>query len=258
MKFLLFVFAFLYVLSPLAQVPKDIQNYYPKPKISSIEFLIGPSMTGVIGNEKPSFIYGQSYTNPGTSFGVPVLEKRYGNCFGISVSHYVSHHFSVYARLLYEKKGFVRGLDSLSYDGNFELISRTRVFSDEISNTYITLSVLPQYMFGNKIYFNIGAGPYLGLLSSSRSGIKGQPASTIVSDGAYNKYDFGFSMGAGLSYPLKNKLELTFQVTANYGLTQISDFYTSHGYSNWYNSSFSVLAGIRYCQNKTHDLKPIN
>ena len=216
-----------------------LERYYPKPKITSIEFLFGPSQVGIIGNEKPPTRFGQSiYINS--------LENRLGYSFGIGVSHKLTKRFEIFARLFYEQKGFVRTLDTLSFDNNFALISASRVWSENISNNYFTLTILPQLILGSKAHFNIGAGGYVGSLISSRTEYKGQTSFTYVSDPGFNKYDFGLSFNAGISYPIKTNLELTFQLTANFGLHHISDQFTSFNYPKWYNSSYSVLMGIRF------------
>jgi len=228
----------MYALPSLAQVPTDIEKYYPKPKISSIEFLIGPSLTGVLGNEKPPFRSGQV-------FYTSLLEKKIGYSFGIGASHQLTSRFQIYARLLFERKGYIRGLDSLLYDGDFKLISRNRLWTETINNDYLTLSILPQFLFGNKNSFKIGVGGYAGSLISSQTKYVGQSTFSYGSDYSYNRYDFGLCFSAGFSYPIKSRIELTIQLTSNFGLYHISDQFVSFDYDKWYNSSLTLLIGIR-------------
>jgi len=227
------------MLPSLAQVPIDIEKYYPKPKISSIEFLIGPSLTGVLGNEKPSSLFGLTLYSP-------LLEKTIGYSFGIGVSHLLSKRFQIYARLLYERKGFNRGLDSSYFDSDFKLISKGRLWTESSANSYLTLSILPQFLFGNKNAFNIGIGGYAGSLISSKTEYQGIGSTySYKSDYNFRKYDFGLSFNAGFSYPIKSRLELTIQLTSNFGLYHVSERFVSFGYDKWYNNSYSLLIGIR-------------
>jgi Outer membrane protein beta-barrel domain len=240
MKVLLIFIFFSFVTIATAQEPSRIpEKYYPKPRITSTEILIGPSLIGVAGKEKSPTRFGQSiYTNP--------LESKLGYCFGLGISHQLTSRFEISARLLYEQKGYVMSLDTLSFDSNFTLISRTRAWSENINNNYLTLSILPQLVLGNRVHFNIAAGGYVGSLISSRTEYKGQTNYTYVSDPNYNKYDFGLCFNTGISYPIKANLELTIQLTANYGLYHISDRFISFNYPKWHNSSYAILAGIRF------------
>jgi hypothetical protein len=240
----LFILWFIAITAPtLGQAPLDTEKYYPKPKITSIEILFGPSQVGVIGNEKPP-------TRVGQSIYINSLENRLGYSFGIGVSHKLTRRFEIFARLFYEQKGFVRILDTLSFDNSFSLISVSRGWSENIRNNYLTLTILPQLILGNKARFNIGAGGYVGSLISSRTEYKGQTSFTYISDPGFNKYDFGLTFNGGFSYPIKANLELTIQLIANYGLHHISDRFTSFNYPKWYNSSYSLLVGIRFSNNE--------
>jgi hypothetical protein len=67
---------------------------------------------------------------------------------------------------------------------------------------------------------------------------------SFASDQAYNKYDFGLSFNMGYTYALKRDVELTLQLTNNYGVHQISDWFASFNYPKWYNNSYSILVGI--------------
>ncbi len=237
-KCLLSILFFMYIIPSLSQAPAEVR-YYPKPKISSIEFLIGPSLTGVIGNEKPSSRFGQTVYSP-------LLEKTVRYSFGIGVSHHLSNRFQIYARLLYERKGFNRGLDSSFFDSDFKLISKGRVWTESAANDYLTLSILPQFLFGNKNVFNVGIGGYAGSLISSTTEYQGVgSAYSYGSDYNFRKYDFGLSLNAGFSYPIKSRLELTIQLMSNFGLYHVSERFVSFGYDKWYNNSYSLLIGVR-------------
>ncbi|MFM7851987.1 MAG: hypothetical protein ACKO96_08725, partial [Flammeovirgaceae bacterium] len=93
------------------------ENYYPRRKISSIEVLIGPSLSGILGKEEAPLRSAQVlYINP--------LDTKFGFCFGIGISHDVSRHFDIVAKVFYEQKGYVRSLDTLVFDANFNFVSK--------------------------------------------------------------------------------------------------------------------------------------
>ena len=233
--FLCYIFI---TVNSFAQDSLNLEKYYPKPKITAIEFFIGPSLVGINGNEETPKRYGQAvFVNP--------LDNKLAYTIGVGITHSFTKLFQIKIKLTWEQKGYIRSLDTLSFDNNFIFISKNHVWSENISNNYISLLVLPQITFGDKANFNIGVGGYLSSLSSSNTHYTGQTTFTYLSDQNYNKYDFGLSINAGYSYPLKEILQLTVQLTACYGLYPISDRFVSFNYPKWYNSSYSILFGVR-------------
>ena len=221
----------------------SLEKYLPRQKISSIEFLFGYGIVGVRGSEEPAARFGQSiYINP--------LETKFGFSLGVGASHNINRILKIEARLLYENKGYVRSLDTISFDNNFNIISKTRVWTEVTKNNYLTLSLLPQFVFvlGGKVRYNIGVGIYGGYLRRSKMDFF-QSSQFIYSTRSldkYNKHDGGLCFNTGFSYPIKSKFEIMAQLHVSYGLYYISDRLVSFNYPKWYNCSYSLLVGVRF------------
>ncbi len=231
----------------MAQDSLNLEKYYPKPRITAIEFLVGPSLIAVRGDNRAVQSTG------GGTYLVNSLKNKNGYSFGIGLIHKFSKHFEINARLFWERKGYAENLDSLTLNtsgSSFESV--TPVLSKDVKNDYLIVSIIPQLTFGKRAHFNVGAGGYIGSLVSSYTQIFQSkfPTYSYVSDPTYNKYDYGLSLNIGYSYPLKRNLEGTIQFIGNYGLCQISDFYAKFNYPKWYNSSYSILIGLRFFNNK--------
>jgi hypothetical protein len=226
-----------------AQDSLSLEKYYPKPKITSVEFLIGANLFSLRGYvQEPA-----RSTGRGTYFFSSLKEKA-SFSFGIGLTHRLGKHFELNGRLLWDRKSYVDRLDSITFTSNFQIESILFVRSEQPKNDYLTVSILPQYIFGNKVHFNVGAGGYIGSLISSSTEVvqASQPTYSYVSTEGFNKYDFGLSLNVGFSYPIKTNLELTIQLFTNYGLSQISDWLISFNYPPWYYNSYSAMIGIRY------------
>lgn len=238
------VFSLILLQPVLAQDSLSMEEYYPKPIVTSIEFLFGPSIVSLRGENQEA-----QYTG-GDSYFVNTLENKIAYSLGVGLNHNFNNYFQISSRILWDRKGYVEKLDSVTLTTSGGLGSITPIKSENVINDYLTLSILPQFTFGNKGHFSIAAGGYVGLLLSSKTEYSGQTIFSYPSEQAYNKYDFGLSFNAGFSYPLTGKLDITAQVLANYGLHQISDWFVSFSYPPWYNSSYSVLIGVRFLNSK--------
>ncbi len=248
MKRSFIILSFLQWSNALAQDTLNLEKYYHKPKVTSVEFMVGPSLVAVTGDNRAVQSTG------GGTYLANSLKSKNGYSFGIGLIHKLNKHFEVSARLFWERKGYVENLDSLSLNSSGTSIeSITPVLSEDVKNDYLTLSIVPQFTFGKRLHFNVGAGGYVSSLISSYTQITQAkyPTFSFVSDPNYNKYDFGFSFNAGFSYPIKARFELTTQLVANFGLSHISDRFVSFNYPKWYNNSYSMLIGIRIF-NKNH------
>ncbi len=245
--FIILSFLLYSITNVLAQVSPELEKYYPKPKITSIEFLVGANLFNIRGyNQVPAQSTG------GGGYFVSSLKEKISFSFGIGLTHRLGKHFELNGRLLWERKSYVDRLDSITLTSNFQIESISFVRSEAPKNDYLTVSILPQYIFGNKVHFNVGAGGYIGSLMSSNTEVvqASQPTYSYVSTKGFNKYDFGLSLNVGFSYPIKTNLEITIQLFTNYGLSQISDWLVSFNYPPWYYNSYSAMIGIRYFKKK--------
>src|SRR5258706_12487735 len=134
----------------LAQETPDSRAYSLRPIISKIEFLIGPSSVSIHGNE--------GFDN----HGVP----KFGYSYGIGFIHDVGRHVRLNSRILWERKGFRQSQD-ITYTPTTGGSPVTETIANNTSNDYLTVSVLPQFIFGKLGRFNIGAGGYFGSLRKS-------------------------------------------------------------------------------------------
>jgi hypothetical protein len=228
-----------------AQVIDSLELNHLKKRVSIFEILIGASQVGVRGDEGIPTRFGQTlYINP--------LENKLSYSVGIGAHHKIGRYFQIYGRVLCEQKGFVRSLDSLFFDTDFNFVSRTRVWSEIAKNNYLTLSVLPQFVAGRRAQINIGAGGYFALLVSSRTQYEDyrQGSYQYSSDPIYNGRDYGLCFNVGISYPLGSKFDATMQMMVNYGLAHISDFNLTFNYPKWYNQTYLMTVGIRMKRNK--------
>jgi hypothetical protein len=215
----------------------------PKPIINSVEFMIGPSSVGLRGNPLES-----TRTSGGGNF-ISTLATKTGYSLGIGLSNEVSKHFMFTVRCLWEKKGYIEGLDSITLNGTYNAItSRSSIWTKTIDNSYLTATLLPQLVLGEKYRFIIGAGGYFGFLITSRTQWNQQNiySYSYASNQAYNKFDFGLSFDTGFSYPVNRNLRLTLHFNTNFGISHISDWLVSFNYPKWYNNSYCVLLGLRF------------
>jgi hypothetical protein len=236
------------VLKAAAQDSLNLERYYPKPKITSIEFLIGPSLVSVRGGENRV-----AKSTGGGGYFASSLKNKTAYSFGIGLNHKFRKHFLLNARLSWECKGYVEDLDSVTLNASATSIATiSSIRSEDIKNNYLTISILPQFTFGKKAHFNIGAGGYVSSMISSYTQVvqSTQPTFSYPSDQNYNRYDLGLSLNVGFSYLIRTNFDITLQLNANYGLHQISDRFTSFSYPPWYNNSYSALVGIRYYRKK--------
>lgn len=221
----------------------NLEQYYPKPKITSIEFLMGPSVVSIRGASSRV-----TYSNQGGYYTNYISHQKNKTAYtiGLGFEHTMSKRFAIDARLLWERKGYIDSFDSLTRTSS-QLVSIGNFWTQNIKNDYLTISIVPQFKLGHKNQVNIGAGAYLSSLVFSNTIYK---STTFIysfsSIPNYNKYDYGLSINVGTHYNLNEHLALTVQFIVNYGLYQISNRLLTYDYPKWYNNSFAFLFGIKY------------
>ena len=218
----------------LAQQTPDSRAYSPRPIISKIEFLIGPSSVSIHGNEEFD------------KYGVPKL----GYAAGIGFIHNFGRHLGLNARILWERKGFRRSED-ITYSPGVGASPVTGTITNNTSNDYMTVSILPQFIFGKVGRFNIGAGGYFGSLRRSITTdhyFYPVPYNvTTTSKNGYDKYDAGLSFNFGYTFPFRRKVSFTIQLLNDYGLRQISKFHNFNpDFLPIRNNGYSVLVGVNF------------
>ena len=94
-----------------------------------------------------------------------------------------------------------------------------------VNYDYISVPLLLRATFGKKINWFINAGPYIGfLLKQTVHGDAVQSLPELNSDFTEfsKKTETGMSAGIGISYPVMEKLDLSFEVRDNLGLSNTS------------------------------------
>jgi Outer membrane protein beta-barrel domain len=235
------------LLKVLAQDSTNLEKYYPKPRITSIEILLGPSSSTIRGiSPSISNLGGGVYHNN-------TVMNKIGYSFGIGLVHNFNKHFDLRARLLWERKGIEEKTDSIAITPSSTLIGTGPLASYNTQNDYITISIAPQLLLGKRSRINIGMGGYFSILKESRiTNEYFYPSPhTVYNTGNFDKYDYGLSFSAGYSFPLKKQLLFTIQLMDNYGVKQISNWHTNYSIlPELYNHSYSLMIGIQFSNKK--------
>ena len=145
----------------------------------------------------------------------PSLETKAGVSFmaGIAAQYNINEMWSVKLGAAYETKGSDIERTDISTTG-------------EVNIDYITMPLLLKAKLGNKIKFFVNAGPYLGILLSSKNilhAYSNVPEIETNTDSTTKSTDFGISAGIGLEIPAGSCGAFTIEVRDNFGLTNISE-----------------------------------
>jgi hypothetical protein len=210
-----------------------------KPKNTDVYFLVGTSFT----------------MGRGASFNSSSLDQvqrhrltKIGASFGVGINHNFSKHISLNIRLLSEQKGGDDNADHYNYNYNSgqPYVTYLYTINENTTSNYITLSVIPQYIFGRN--FIVGIGIFSGTPYKSITQNKYYNFSPSIPPSHYNsiqvleKVDFGLCFNAGYTIPYK-QVNLTIQFTNNYGLINTL---TSTQVPVLYSNTYTILFGISY------------
>lgn len=226
----------------------SFEKYYPKPKITSFEILVGINFATIRGISPTIGSVGNGlYYSTTPSYNT-------GYSLGVGLVHTFSKHFELHAKFLWETKGINQKTDSILLSvSNGNLLGTATISSENTSVSYITISILPQLLLGKKSHFNIGVGGYFGILQDSKTTIEYYyPVPRSIRQGGYfNENDFGLLFNLGYTFYFKKNMRFTLQLINSYGLRQISKFHDLYSWSPpLYNNSYSIMLGIRLVNNK--------
>ena len=164
-------------------------------------------------------------------------KDRLGYSAGFGLAHRFGKHIFLNTRFLLERKRFE--LNYVSYNSSNVLIGESK---QDFSKYYMTLCIIPQYVFGK--YFNIGIGFYFSNLYKSTVQIQSYNLITFGSSlNQMGKYDHGISMTGGCTVPFKH-LIFTLQLANNYGLQKL------YPTNPWYFNAYTILLGLSYKRNR--------
>ncbi len=162
----------------------------------------------------PSFV--NLYGNP---FIETFLESEIRLTGGPAVYYPFSKHWSVKSNLFFEVKG-AGGILPL-FDEVGDLMG---FYNAKISYSYLTIPLLFEYNFGNRMKGNLTAGPYMGTLLSQKSTFT-EPVlgEKIVVSGTSNyiPLDGGLILGAGGRYAVNRRINVSLEGRFNIGMTNI-------------------------------------
>jgi hypothetical protein len=202
-----------------------------------------------------------------SSFNVTSIQRKNG---GFMLQYNISDLLSVNSKLLYQVKGWhVKG-DGIEIttvdlpDGGVG----TFTFDGSIYNHYISLPILMQINFGNKLRGTINTGFYTSylldvieiteysnidttirvvvgdnIIVEQQDNNKGNPQRSTDPIDGYNRLDFGFVVGGGVSYIINDKIRLSFESNLEYGL--INKYIQENSFTH-YNIAYNFLFGCSY------------
>jgi hypothetical protein len=225
-------------------------------------FVFGSTSSNIYGKLKD--LYDMS-----SSTNVSSMQRKNG---GFMLQYNISDLLSVNSKLLYQVKGwYVKG-DNIEFttadlpDG----VIGTFDFDASIYNHYISLPILMQLNFGNKLRGTINTGFYASYLLdvieiteysnniedfSDRIVLGENLSSTVLymaEDNpqrdtdpieGYSRLDLGFIVGGGVSYIVNDRIRLSFESNLEYGL--INKYIQDNPFTN-YNIAYNFLFGCSY------------
>ncbi|MBK0404864.1 PorT family protein [Adhaeribacter sp. BT258] len=161
---------------------------------------------------------------------------------GVSFQLNLNSVFAIKTGLAYEQKGFTTPF----WFGSYENIGTLKFL-----HTYLTVPVLVRATFGNKFRYFVNTGPYIGFALTHKYSFEEPGKADLENDinKEYKPLDYGFSLGAGISYPLNPRIDLSLEARNNLGLKNIANginpFKPSEGFVYKTNSQ-TLLFGLSY------------
>ena len=188
-------------------------------------------------------------------WGNDIIRQYHDPSIGISGGIFFQDNFhktlSFRTNLAFERKGSVTDAILTDLEGN--RLGNVRVHSNF---DYLTIPFLLKAGTGSKLHLYAQAGPFIGFLLQANSVSKGEEFETHTSNqtSIYKRFDFGFTIGLGLTVPVKKKLNLSFEVNNNLGLYNIGATKIINNGSIKTNSCYLHI-GISYCFDTIKQMK---
>jgi hypothetical protein len=231
-KVTLFFFLFSLTFAQAQGQPPTPDVKYPERIISRYELMIGSNL-----------IY------PGGSrFTRQLREPKFGLRTAIGFVHEFEGNLDLDLKISYENKGYI-----------FEVYSETpeppptdkHVF--DVTLNYVTATLLARYTIVDQSRIEVGLGPYLGYLVSTKQVQKSYYQGDLVTkhrsrpdpDDSYEVFDFGFSFIICGNLAIRENRGLTLQFLYTRGITDVNKPQSDQILNN----TFSLLIGF-YSRNK--------
>ncbi|HEU5292500.1 MAG TPA: outer membrane beta-barrel protein [Cyclobacteriaceae bacterium] len=165
-----------------------------------------------------SWMYPKTYFEPSVS----EREFKLGRSIGVSLTHSFTSRFELQGSIGVTEKRYV----------NTEINPQNRAnrITGDQKNDYISVSVIPKFLFGNRNLFNVGLGSYVSFLQNSQRKLTyydpNNPnvlTGTIDSKDLYKNYDAGLTIRFGVEIPIKKKYAINLQIVSNNGLANVNE-----------------------------------
>ncbi len=156
--------------------------------------------------------------------GNDYIDKNHSSKPGYSAGVFVQYNFSKILSLrsgtCFEQKG--SSFEFWVTEQNGEQIGPIQ---GKMNFNFLNVPVLLRASFGKKITYFANAGPYISFLlrqTEHNDAFSSYPEINADRTGDFTKVDAGLSAGLGISFDLKSKYALSFEIRDNLGLTNIS------------------------------------
>jgi hypothetical protein len=223
--------AYVFLFGSKVQAQRSVEN-----RSSSLNYELLLGLTS-------ASISGVAYQGPADAKGYHLrknLQNKAGFSAGIGIARTIGRKFEIYSRILWERKGFREGWDSVTQTA---ISSPTSSSGHSTNNDYLTIALLPQLVIGTSVHLSIGAGGYFGILTSTKT--KDEYAYyAAYSNSSFENLDYGLSFSATCRFSLSRKSDFVAQLISSRGLTQVSARHDS--FSPAYNNSITLLMGLRF------------
>ncbi len=161
----------------------------------------GPSITTLYGNR-----YIETIDN-----------ASLGYLLGMRFQYHFSETRSLKSGFGFERKGLVDNIQTTDQLGN--PIGDVKY---QLNFNYLTLPLLVQFGFGEKIKSFWNAGPYVGYLLNQEWVYRVTPEARGDNTSNFKRIDLGFTLGIGVTLPLDNHFSISSELRNNLGLYNTS------------------------------------
>lgn len=149
-----------------------------------------------------------------------LLEPGLGYNGGLTFSYKFADRFSVQSGINYDHK---QSWDEILVVND----DREPLYNANIKHSFefVSVPVLANFNFGNKLTYFVNAGPYFAYLLKQKMIQNDELQNTVqetTNTGSYNRLEVGFSLGAGLAIPINDNLNLSISLQNNLGLNSLS------------------------------------
>lgn len=195
---------------------------------------------GVNGGVNYSEIKGMEFTNVNYS-------GKTAFTAGLSFEYYINTNFSLKADPSFERKSNkAKNHFSMGSDPSLPFQPHTMKIWNNLD--FITLPVLFKYNFGKQKSIFVNAGPYIGYLLNATHHIDtnhdpdNELTGTSDITDIFDRFDAGFTVGAGKAFKLKNGNAISIELRNTIGIKDINRYEWFYGKS-FTTQSISLITG---------------